>query len=314
MKFFINPTRLLIAFFLFITLIIFSCKKETSETLSSQDEQLANVAASQSDAEAEAIFNGIFDDVMGVNTDVGIGGTGLFMRSMAENYGITGIDARTTNIDPAPPCLTITIEKSTSGTSPFPVTITFDFGSGCYGPDGHVRKGKIITIYTDRLLHTGAKATLQFEDFYIDSLHIENSTSYTITNTGAPDRLQFTIDIHAKLSKSNGNYTEWYSHKVITRTDGSTTTSPLDDIMQIEGNASGKVKRNDLAVAWKAAINEPLIKKFTCRWISKGTVKISRENLSANSQWIGSLNYGYGDCDKFATLIINGVTIQITLH
>ena len=84
--------------------------------------------------------------------------------------------------------------------------------------------------------------------------------------------------------------------------------------MQIEGNASGKVKKNDLAVAWKAEISDPLIKKFTCRWISKGTVKISRENLSANSQWIGSLNYGNGDCDKFATLIINGITVQITLH
>jgi hypothetical protein len=314
MKFFSTRVRLLIAFFLFIILIIFSCRKETSETLSPQDEQLANVAASESDAEAENVFNGVFDDVMGVNTEVGMGGTGLFMRSMAGNYGTTATDARTNNIDPAPSCLNLTIQKSTSGTSPFPITVTFDFGSGCYAPDGHVRKGKIITTYTDRLLHTGATATIQFEDFYIDSLYIENSTSFTITNTGTQDRLQFTIDIHAKLTKSNGNYTEWYSHKVITRIEGGLTITPLDDIMQIEGNASGKVKKNDLAVAWRAEISDPLIKKFTCRWISKGTVKISRENLSANSQWIGSLNYGNGDCDKFATLIINGITIQITLH
>jgi len=117
MKFFSNPARLLIAFFLFITLIIFSCKKETSDTLSPQDEQMANVAASESDAEAENVFNGIFDDVMGVNAEVGMGGTGLFMRSMAGNYGITATDARTNNIDPAPTCLQVIVQKSTSGTS-----------------------------------------------------------------------------------------------------------------------------------------------------------------------------------------------------
>jgi hypothetical protein len=294
-----------------LLLIIFSCKKETSQDLSPQDEQQANITASQSDAEAEGVFNGVFDDVMGVNNNVGIGGTGLFMRNAANDYGPTAIDAR---IDPAPPCLIVTIVASGNSTSPFPITITLDFGSGCACGDGHTRKGKIIAKYTDRLLHPNSKANIQFEDFSIDSIQIDNSTSFTIANTGTQDSLQLTIDIDAKLSKSNGNYTEWHSHKVITRTEGGTTATPLDDVMQIEGNASGTVKRTNLAVAWKAQITDPFIKKFTCRWISKGTIKVGRENLSANSQWIGILNYGDGNCDNLATLTLDGVSYQITLH
>jgi hypothetical protein len=126
--------------------------------------------------------------------------------------------------------------------------------------------------------------------------------------------MQFTIDINAKLTRPNGNYTEWYSHKLITQTYGNTTTTPLDDVLEVEGNASGKAKRANLAVAWQAEITNPLIKRFTCRWISQGTVKISRQNLAANSQWVGVLDYGNGNCDDRATLNLNGMTYQITLH
>ena len=164
-----------------------------------------------------------------------------------------------------------------------------------------MRKGKIIVKYTDRLLHLNAVATLQFENFYIDSIGVDNSTAYKIANTGTQDKFQFTIDIDAKLSKPNGNYTEWHSHKVISQTQGNVTSTPLDDVMQIEGNASGQARRNNLAVAWKAEITDPLVKKFVCRWISKGIVKIGRESLSANSQWIGVLDYGAGNCDNHAT-------------
>src|ERR1051326_8190449 len=70
MKFRSNPTQLLPTLFLFITIAVFSCKKETSGT-SSEDEALANISATESNAEAEDVFNGVFDDVLGVNANVG---------------------------------------------------------------------------------------------------------------------------------------------------------------------------------------------------------------------------------------------------
>ena len=79
-------TRLLTATSLFIVLVIFSCKKETSGTLAPQDEEQANVSATESDAEAENVFDGVFNDVLGVNKDVALGGTGIFGLNGATGY------------------------------------------------------------------------------------------------------------------------------------------------------------------------------------------------------------------------------------
>ena len=314
MKILSTPSRLLTAIFV-LSLVIFSCKKETSGDLPPQDEQQANVVATQSDAEAESVFDGIFNDALGVNGDVALGGTGIFGRTATSNYGGFDINDRVDNTNQLPPCLTVTIEHTSTTNLTFPVKVTLDFGStGCIANDGRLRKGKMIITYTNRLLYPGAVAETIFEDFYIDSIRIDNSTTYRIANTGTTSQLQLTVDVNAKLTKPNGNYSEWHSHKVVTRTAGTGTTTPVDDVFKIEGKASGKVKRNDVIVAWNAIISDPLIKQFTCRYISKGTVKITRETLSANSQWTGILDYGTGNCDKIATLTVNGQTIQITLR
>jgi hypothetical protein len=313
MKFLSNPTQPLITLFLFIIITVFSCKKETSDTLNDQDEALANISATESNAEAEDVFNGVFDDVLGVNANVGMGGTGIFGRRASGTSGTSYPDGRIYNTSLLPPCLNIMIAQQTP--DPFPVTITFDFGStGCAANDGHWRKGKIVIDYSNRLLVPGATASAKFENFQIDSISIDNSTTYTISNTGTQDSLQFTVEAGAKLSKPNGNYSEWYSHKTISRIEGNLTSSPLDDVLKIEGRATGKTKRNDLIVAWKAEITEPFIKKFSCRWISQGIIKTGRENLASNSQWFGVLDYGSGNCDNRATLTINGVKYEITLR
>ena len=305
MKILSGPTRLLTAILVFAALITFSCKKEISQALSPQEEEQANVTSTESDAEAEDVFNGVFDDVMGVNNDVGLAGTGIFARSAVTNG--SGDIAR---IDPAPPCLTVTH----TATSTFPITYTFDFGTtGCTCADGHVRRGKIISTYTGRLTIAGSSATLHFVDFYIDSIHVENTTSLVITNTSSVDTLRYTVDVHAKLTKTNGNYSEWQSHKIISRISPNITAS-LQDYFKVEGSASGKVKRNDLLVGWRSEIIDPLIKRYICRWISKGKVRILRETLSPNSQWVGTLDYGLGLCDNLAILRVNGRDHQITLH
>lgn len=310
MKLLSNPIQLFLT--VFICIVIFSCKKEVSDT-SAQDEAMANISATESNAEAEDVFNGVFDDALGVNANVGMGGTGIFGRRAGGNYGTSTPDGRVDNTNQIPPCLVIKIDQPTPGS--FPITITFDFGStGCAANDGHWRKGKIVIDYSNRLLIPGATASVRFEDFQIDSIAIDNSTTYAISNTGTQDSLQFTVDANAKLSKPNGNYSEWYSHKIISRIEGNLTTTPLDDVLKVEGNATGKTRRNDLIVAWRAEITEPFIKRFTCRWISQGTIKTGRENLASNSPWFGILDYGKGICDNRATLTVNGVKYEITLR
>src|SRR4051794_24943205 len=85
-----RPHKILAAVLLFATILFFSCRPEHSGDLTPAEEEQANLASSQSDAEAETVFNGIFDDAFGVNNDAGIQGTGIFGSSL-------------------PPCLNITI-------------------------------------------------------------------------------------------------------------------------------------------------------------------------------------------------------------
>jgi hypothetical protein len=254
----------------------------------------ASQVSSESDAEAEIVFNDVFDDAMGVNDEVGIEGVGTLNRIN--------------------PCYTITITRQNPPNA-FPVRIVVDFGTtGCRGLDGHIRKGKIITEYTGRLITPGASATTVFDGFYVDSIKVEGTQKIANTSPSNAER-QYTVDVTgAKLTRPSGNYVEWRNHKVITQSEGLATILPSDDIFKIEGSASGKVKKGSLLVAWESNILEPLVKKFSCRWIVKGKIKTVRINATANSPWIAVLDFGDGTCDNKAVITINGVSRQITLR
>ena len=292
----------ILAVFLFTVLCTLSCKKENSGA-SAADEENASLSASESNAEAEFVFNDVFDNVMGVNNDVGMQGTGVFGRIMNGN---------TAGERPLS-CFMVTVTQL-AAPNVFPLQIIIDFGAGCEGKDGHVRKGKIIATYSGRLIVPGKSAVVSFDGFYIDSIGVEGTE--TIANTAIAGNRQFTIDVtNAKLSKLNGNYTAWNNHKVITQTDGLNTPDfALDDVFTIEGNASGQLKKGDLLATWQSEIETPLIKKFLCRWIVQGKIKTTLGASTANSKWVAELDYGSGACDGHASVTINGTTHEISLH
>ena len=298
-----TPITLSITIALFTSLVFIGCKKETSETLTAAQEEEAATFSTESETESELVFDDVFDNVMGVNNDVGIAGTGVFGR--------IGTSGRQLNPDSLR-CFDVTITKL-NAPEPFPVKIVLDFGNGCLGKDGHMRYGKIITEYTGRLIVPGKSATTIFDGFKIGNISVQGT--HKVTNSSSSNLAQYTVDVtEAKLSRPNGNYSLWTSHRIITQIEGNGTPSiHLDDIFTIEGSAHGRVKRGDLIYAWQSEIAEALRKKFICRWISKGIIKVRRETLPSTSPWIASLNYGNGDCDHFATLTINGASRLIEL-
>lgn len=292
---------------LFVTLLVNTgCKKENSATLSAAQEQDAATYSAQSETNSEFVFDDVFDNVMGVNTQVGIGGTGIFGRTL------TGRDA---NID-STRCFTVTITNLATN-SIFPIKIIIDFGNGCLGNDGHMRYGKIIITYTGKLLYPSSTATTTFDGFRIDDISVQGT--YTIKNTATTSSTnyqpQYTITVTgAKLSTPDGNYCNWESTRVITQVEGLTTPIPADDVFTITGSSHGEVKHGNDMYAWHSEITNPLRKRFSCHWISMGTIKVTRETLPSNSPYVATLDYGSGACDNQATLTINGVAHQITLH
>jgi hypothetical protein len=131
-----------------------SCTRENSGDDTSEQEQIqASTVTAESDAEAEVIYNEVFDDVLGVNNDVGMADIGIAGRTADGD-----ISARPNA------CYTVTVIHLTAAF--FPARVIIDFGtSPCMGPDGHTRMGKIIATYSARLTTPGATAETTFENF-----------------------------------------------------------------------------------------------------------------------------------------------------
>ena len=307
MKGMFRTTSLAGALLLSFFIIISGCKKDKSEMSAAEAEQFGR-ATSESDAEAEILFDDVFDNVMGVSTDVGIGGTGIFGQP---NFGggdevIMGADGT----DTVPACVTITVTHL-NPPAVFPVKIVMDFGNGCTGRDGRLRKGKIITVYTGRLVVPGSVAETTFDNYFVNGVKVEGV--HRVENKSTSQLWVFGITVrNGKLIKPNGNYTQWNSTKTITQIEGNGTPQfPLDDVFSIRGESSGINKRDSTIYQWAARTlpDHPLIKRFACRWIVKGKIAIRRTDSD-----VAVIDYGTGQCDNKATITINGVTFEITLH
>lgn len=293
--------------FSFFLAIIFlaSCKKE-DENITPQQKQEFAMATSQADAEAEGVFDDLFDNTLGVSDEVGIGGTGVFGTLKPSSNNGTEAISQVNRVD-SNACFIVTTTQI--GGTRFPLQVTLDFGAGCLGRDGRTRKGKIIINYTGRLLVPGNSASVSFDGYSVNDIQV--SGSYKITNTGTTAARSFTIEVSkAKLTKPNGNYTEWNSTRTITQVAGELTpVIALDDVFSVRGEANGTVKRGDKLYQWSTRITESLVKRFNCPRIVRGTIELRKGNTT-----IVVLDYGSGVCDDKATYTVDGAVYEITLH
>ena len=299
-----NLVSLKTAFFLTI-IFIASCKKE-DENITPQQKQEFALATSQADAEAELVFDDLFDNALGVSDEVGIGGTGVFGSLKPSSNNGTEAISQVNRVD-SNACFIVTTTQI--GGTRFPLQVTLDFGDGCLGRDGRTRKGKIIINYTGRLLVPGNSASVSFDGYSVNDIQV--SGSYKITNTGTAGVRSFTIAVSkAKLAKPNGNYTEWNCTRTVTQVAGELTPLiALDDVFSVSGEANGTVKRGDKLYQWSTRITESLVKRFNCPRIVRGTIELRKGNTTNVV-----LDYGTGVCDNKATFTVNGTVYEITLH
>ena len=300
MKKTINLTTWLLAFGLIGALTLSSCKKDNSISPVADNDPI-ELAATQEVTTQEAESEEQFDDVFNITASMNTSQVGEELGVGANVSGLFELG----EVNPTLPgrCFTITVVPNIPHV--FPKTVTIDFGTGCLGRDGKYRKGKIVSIYTNPLVLPGAKVSTTFVDYFVDSFKIEGTHITENTSTSNMQGWKVTV-LNGKITNTNnGNWRQWNSTKSVLQIEGNGTPGfPLDDVYKITGGAAGS---NSAGNTWSSVIVEPLIKKFTCHWIVKGTKRITRNGNE------GLLDYGNGNCDNQAVIYINGVPHPITL-
>jgi hypothetical protein len=182
----------------------------------------------------------------------------------------------------------------------FPKTISINFGTGnCTSPNGIIRKGKITIVLSDSVRKSGSRAVMAFDNYYINNFKKEGSVTWTNTSIPSTRSWQQKIE-NGKIIAPDGKYWLHSGTREVVQIAGTNTPNTLlDDIFLITGNhtvtnAAGKTR--------DCFITEALQKKTICDNICTGKLKVQGASHNA------VIDFGNGDCDKLATISIDGQT------
>jgi hypothetical protein len=186
----------------------------------------------------------------------------------------------------------------------WPKTVTVDYGTaGCTGLNGYLRKGKIIYTIDKKLITTGAKITIRFENFSVNGYKLEGVQ--TITNNGSLNGLNVTVQLtDGKVTYPDGKWYTRTSTSTWVQTAGLVSLSLADDEYNVSGNGTiGSFDGNTLTAATKTN----LLRKASCINTVSGLMDITYNNIA------GVLDFGTGECDKKAVITVAGKQYEVTL-
>jgi hypothetical protein len=273
-----KPSNFLIALSLGILTVFSSCKKESSATPDAETVVESTFELTADNATADFMAEDDNDVLMEAAEDKNL--LGNFAPQTIESNNMLA-------------CAEVTVTPQNG----FPKTILIRFDSTCISPRGIVRKGVIRIVISDSLRRSGSTAVMTFENYFVNNFKREGT--HTWTNTSQPGGKSWQKKVEGgKITAPNGRFWLHESIRDIVQTAGvSTRANLLDDVFSITGNAS---VTNAQGANRTATILEALQKKYICHNIDKGRIRFQGPNH------IAILDYGNGECDRIATISIDG--------
>ncbi|SMO84271.1 hypothetical protein [Solitalea koreensis] len=187
----------------------------------------------------------------------------------------------------------------------WPKTVTIDFGAGCTNDKDVTHKGKISAVFSKPWTEIGATVTLTFENFFVDSVQLDGTKTFTNNGVNIPEgTYSYSVKANRVKITDKGTAT-WSSERTVTWNTHMTPFDPFDDSYSVQGWIKGTTKRG---IEYDATTTKDLVKNVSCRWISKGAVEIKANNR------VATIDYGNGECDNDALLIINGHSKAIKIR
>jgi hypothetical protein len=174
-------------------------------------------------------------------------------------------------------------------------TLRIDFGDGCTGPHGNVRKGAIEISHTGAWKEVGSQWTITFDDYYFNDIHIEGTRTVSVTVSTDSLMTYEIVLAGGKLTWPNGKFATREAHH--TRKHERHEDNLLDRLI-ISGNASGTLRNGN---GYTIEIIEPLVFSRACD--DDGIfIPVSGVKLIKHGNREITIDYGDGTCDNVATL------------
>lgn len=275
-----NLTSRVASFLLsFVFLFFMACEDGEDTAVNFEEEETAAF-------EAEESVENLFDVVESITNS-------------AIQYSVANSGGRTTeNIDPEIACAVVEFNGVDR--------LEINFGEGCEGPDGKIRKGIIVVEYEGHWIMSGAKIWTVLKNFYVDDVKIEGTRKMTNISEGT-GALVYTVGImEGKVIWPDGTFLTRACERTHTLILGEGT----DDFeLQVEGTTSG-INRN--GVEYMAETVEALVFKSSCR--GSAYVPVSGiKTIKIPEKPVITVNYGEGDCDKKFRITIGEGSKEVTL-
>ena len=189
--------------------------------------------------------------------------------------------------------------------SAYPKTITIDYGDGIELVNGRIISGMIIIEVSAPPRINGATREVSYENFYVDSVHIEGGATRTFTGTDTTERV-FSNVSNLTITFPDSTILQRNAERTRSLVDGfETLFRHSDDVILIEGFVNYETSNGK---SFSKTITYPIKKTGACRFIVEGTVY-----FTLNGEEFAELDYGDGTCDDVATITKDGETRQITI-
>jgi hypothetical protein len=185
----------------------------------------------------------------------------------------------------------------------YPQDVTLDFGAGCEGKNGKIRKGKLIVNLSADPKTAGAVITVNPLEFFVEDIKVEGTRIWTNIGRDASGNRQWKREVqNGKLTFPNGKLTTFTATETVKQTAGASTLSNrFDDAYEITGTRTGI---NRAGKEFVASITKALVKKGDCANIVSGIIEISREGNAR------TLDFGNGNCDQIGIVTLADGSIR----
>ncbi len=183
-----------------------------------------------------------------------------------------------------------------------PGRIIVSFGSSdCLCNDGRNRRGKIIVEFQGNYADSGQAHFITFEDYFVDNNEVNGSETVTFMGRNDANQPYFTVSVDGILDIDDSLGSLTYNAELErTWLTGSETIQYEDDNFEITGKGQGvNIYGNNYAFNTKESVHKPT--NLMCRYFTKGILEVQPQGRTFRS-----IDFGNGNCDKTATVTIDG--------